>query len=100
MPSLILLSAENVPSGGRDVTIKELIVLCIIIYGGDIIVVCAVFYVNHKRNLIFCHNNNPLLLQETPQHFYQYLRRIKPLKGNFDLTLICDINIYKRILLD
>ena len=51
MPSLILLSAENVPSGGRDVTIKELIVLCITIYGGDIIVVCAVFYVNQKRNL-------------------------------------------------
>ena len=49
MPSLILLSVENVPSGGWDDTIKEIMVLCSIIYVGDIIVVSALFYVNHKR---------------------------------------------------
>ena len=45
VPSLILLSAENVPSGGWDDTIKEITLCIIILYegDGDIIVVCAVF---------------------------------------------------------
>ena len=37
VPSLILLSAENVPSGGWDDTIKEIITLRIVIrYVGDV----------------------------------------------------------------